>query len=87
MFCCSNVHIKFIEPEVRYSGRGTIIDPNTAKQKSKIFPETGVTLLDLPLQGSGGKSGEGRKWEERIDDVTDKGKDQLRSGIARIFNA
>ena len=40
-----------IGPEVPHRRRGTIIDPHTAKQKSKICP--GVTLQDLPFQGSG----------------------------------
>ena len=32
------VDIKFIEPEVPHIGRGTIIDPHAAKQKSKTCP-------------------------------------------------
>ena len=79
MFRTHNVDIKAIEPEVPHIGRGTIIDPHTAKQKSKFCP--GETPLDFQLQGRD-VTGEGREWEERTDDVTDRGKDQLRSGIS-----
>ena len=64
--------IRFIEQEVPHSGRGIIIDPHKAKQKSKICP--GVTPPDILLQGSGGDRRRGKKWEGRTDDVTDIGK-------------
>ena len=54
-----NVNIRFIESEFPHSGRGTIIDPHTAKQKSKICP--GVTPPNLQLQGSGGYRRRGNK--------------------------
>ena len=65
---------KFLEPEVPYIGRGTVIDFHTPKQKSKHCP--GVTLPDLPLQGVEVTGGEERDREARTDDVTDGGKDQ-----------
>ena len=52
LYARRNVDIRLIEPEVSHSGRGTIIDAHTTKQKAKIYPR--VTRPDLPLQGSGG---------------------------------
>ena len=58
-----HVDIKFIEPEVLHGGRGTIVGPHTAKQKSKICPR--VTPPDLPLQGSWGNRRRGKRtWRK-----------------------
>ena len=64
--------IKFIEPEVPYSGRGTIIDLHTAKQKSKNCP--GVHRISC-FRGVEVIGGGGRKCEEKTDDVMDRGKE------------
>ena len=64
--------IELKEPEVPDSEIGTIMDPHTTKQQSKICP--GVTPLDLPLQGNRGNKRRGKEMERKADDVTDRGK-------------
>ena len=57
---CPVVDLEFMESEFRHSERGTIIDPHTAKQKSKMRPE--VTPQYLLLQETGGD----RRREKRM---------------------
>ena len=54
-----NVDIRFLEPEVPHSDRGTIVDSHTAKQKSKVCP--GVTPWISRFRGVKATAGEGRE--------------------------